>query len=194
MAPDGCAGLGLAGEVGDTRFVWQLQRAYRCKQSRGVLCRSAVALGRDVLERLGQENQEPDPADWLKLLDEFIDQVVANSQLFLLHERNHNAFEELEHSEHHKAEHEDLGAQLRRFLAKPSIPLALRVRMACSIGAVFGALVGAGEAFGDVAVSEVAELVREAVHGLMDPTVTPARGAVIPDPIPDTPQGAGVQA
>jgi AcrR family transcriptional regulator len=150
------------------------------------------ALGRDVLERLGRENQEPDPADWLKLLDEFIDQVVANSQLFLLHERNHNAFEELEHSEHHKAEHDDLGAQLRQFLAKHSIPLALRVRMACSIGAVFGALVGAGEAFGDVAVGEVAELVREAVHGLMDPAVTPARETVIPEPIPDTPQGVRV--
>src|SRR5580692_6586102 len=35
------------------------------------------ALGRDVLERLGQEKDDPDPADWSKLLDEFIDQVVA---------------------------------------------------------------------------------------------------------------------
>jgi hypothetical protein len=145
-----------------------------------------------VLEHLGQQNEDPDPADWSKLLDEFIDQVVANSQLFLLHERNHNAFEQLELSEHHKAEHDDLEAQLRRFLARSSIPLALRVRMACSIGAVFGALVGAGDAFGDVPVGEIAELVREAVHGLMDPAVTPAREAVIPEPIPDTPQGVGV--
>jgi AcrR family transcriptional regulator len=126
------------------------------------------ALGRDVLGRL-QQKPDPDPADWVKLVDKFIDQVVANSQLFLLHQRNHNAFEQLDRSDNHQAEHDDLEGQLRRFLADPSFPLTLRVRMACSIGAVFGALVGAGDAFGDVPVDEIAELVRESVHGLLDP-------------------------
>ncbi|HEX4019038.1 MAG TPA: helix-turn-helix domain-containing protein [Frankiaceae bacterium] len=134
------------------------------------------ALGRDVLDRLGNLDAAADRGEaWSELLDQFIDQIVANRDLFLLHQRNHNAFEELDHSAHHHAEHEDLEQMLRRFLADPSIPLARRVRMACSFGAVVGALMGAGEAFGDVPTSEIADLVREAVHDLMRPREQPRR-------------------
>jgi hypothetical protein len=38
--------------------------------------------------------------------------------------------------------------------------------MACSIGAVFAALMGATEVFGEVDTDEVAAYVREAVHDL----------------------------
>lgn len=149
------------------------------------------SLGRDVLDQLGDSDTAdgslPDPADWSRLLDEFIDQVVANRELFLLHERNHSAFEQLEKSEHHQTEHDDLEQRLRRLLGKPSIPLALRVRMACSIGAVFGALMGAGDAFGEATADEVVALVREAVHGLLDPASAAAREPLIPA----TPQGVG---
>jgi AcrR family transcriptional regulator len=134
-------------------------------------------LGRGVLDRLDSSGgAAQDTATWSKLIDQFIDQVVANRELFLLHERNHNAFEQLEKSEHHQAEHDDLEAQLRRFLASPAIPLALRVRMACSIGAVFGALVGAGEAFGKVDISEIAGIVRDAVHGMLATSAQPEVG------------------
>jgi hypothetical protein len=43
------------------------------------------------------------------------------------------------------------------------------VRMACSIGAVVGSLMTAGDSFADASVTEVAELVREAVHDLLQP-------------------------
>lgn len=130
------------------------------------------ALGREVLERLGNLDAAPDKSyAWAELIDQFIDQIVANRDLFLLHQRNHNAFEELEHSEHHKAEHEDLEARMRRFLADPSIPLAKRVRMACSFGAVAGALIGTGDVFADVEPEEIAALVRDAVHDLLEARV-----------------------
>ena len=66
---------------------------------------------------------------------------------------------------------EALAQRFRRFLANPSIPLAQRVRMACSIGAVFSALMGAGGMFGAVSVDEVAALVRSAIGDLF-----PAQG------------------
>ena len=47
------------------------------------------------------------------------------------------------------------------------IPLADRVRMACTIGAVFSALMGAGAMFGDASTDEVAGYVREAVRDLL---------------------------
>jgi AcrR family transcriptional regulator len=136
------------------------------------------ALGHDVLGRLGDLDEgHHTPDEWLVLLDSFIDQVVANRDLFVLHQRNHNALEELEHSEHHVAEHDDLEQQLRRFLASPAIPLARRVRMACSIGAVVGVLMGAGEAFGDVPPAEIADLVRDAMRDLLGSNRTPNRAA-----------------
>jgi AcrR family transcriptional regulator len=126
------------------------------------------ALGRQVVDRLGDlDADKVDTTAWVQLLDELIDQVIANRDLFILMQRNHGAFEALEHSQHHDAEHADLEQQLRSFLASSAIPLAKRVRMACSIGAVVGALMGAGDAFGDAAPEEIADLVREAVHDLI---------------------------
>jgi AcrR family transcriptional regulator len=126
-------------------------------------------LGREVLDRLGNLDAAADKTlAWMEMLDQFIDQIVANRDLFLLHQRNHNAFEVLEHSESHTAEHEDLEAQMRRLLADTSIPLTRRVRMASAIGAVLGALMGAGEAFPDATPEEVAEIVREIVRELLE--------------------------
>jgi len=128
------------------------------------------SLGHDMLERLGTiDNAQHSPDAWLELLDFFIDQVVANQDLFLLHQRNHNAFEELERTEHHDADHDDLQQQLQRFLATPTIPLAQRVRMACSLGAVMGALMGANHVFGDVPATQIADLVRTITHDLLHP-------------------------
>jgi AcrR family transcriptional regulator len=105
---------------------------------------------------------------WPGLLDEFIDQVVQNRDLFLLHQRNRSAFERLAGNEQHEAENADLEEQFRRALSNPAIPLAHRVRMACAIGAVLVALMGAADAFGsDASPTEVAEIVRAAAHDLI---------------------------
>ncbi len=122
----------------------------------------------DVLDRLGSYDVETHDFDtWVALIDHFIDQVISNRKLFLLHERNFTALQALEKTEHHEAEHEDLAEQLRQFFASTAIPVAQRVRMACSIGAVMGALMGAGEVFADVPTSELSGLLRDAVHDLL---------------------------
>jgi len=125
-------------------------------------------LGRDILEQLGRPDAGETAAAWPDLIDEFIDEVLANRDLFVLHQRNQNAFEQLAGNERHRAENEDVEERFRRFLANPAIPLAQRVRMACSIGAVLTALMGATALFGDdVSMDEVAQYVRTAVRDLL---------------------------
>jgi len=127
------------------------------------------ALGRDTLDRLdGLEDPGADVETWVAVLDNLIDEVLANRTLFLLHARNRSAFEQLEQRAHHIAEHEDLQETLQRFLANRAIPTTLRVRMACSIGAVMATLMGAADAFGDIAGEHLAALVRQAVRDLLD--------------------------
>jgi AcrR family transcriptional regulator len=125
-------------------------------------------LGRGILDQLDQYSDERESvAAWPRLLDEFIDQVLANRELFLLHQRNQSAFEQLAGNERHAAENDDLEQRFRKFLSNPEIPLQRRVRMACSVGAVFGALMGMTGIFGDVSTDELAKLVREAAHDLL---------------------------
>jgi AcrR family transcriptional regulator len=125
-------------------------------------------LGREALEQLEQLEDGQARADaWPGLVDHFIDQVVDNRELVLLHQRNHSALQELTNNERHRAENDDIEQQFRRVLESPSIPLAQRVRMVCSLGAVVSALVGAEGLFGDVPMPELAELVRDAVRDLL---------------------------
>ena len=123
-------------------------------------------LGRTVLDELSRVDEGAAVSAWPKLIDEFIDQVVANRDLFLLHQRNQNAFEQIADDERHRAATEDFEERFRRFLGNPAIPLAQRVRMACSIGAVMSALMAAGAVFGDEPPDRIADLVRAAVRDL----------------------------
>jgi AcrR family transcriptional regulator len=126
------------------------------------------ALGHEALEELGNLEDGQARADaWPRLIDSFIDQVVDNRELILLHQRNRNALELLQDDERHRAENEDIEQQFRRVLQSPDIPLQRRVQMACSIGAVVGTLASGDAVFGDVPMDELAELVRAAVQGLL---------------------------
>jgi AcrR family transcriptional regulator len=126
------------------------------------------ALGREALERLNGLEDGPERADaWPGLLDDFIDQVLSNRELVLLHQRNHGALEQLQDSERHRAENDDIEQQFRRILQSPAIPLERRVRMACSIGAVVGTLASGEAVFGEVPMGELAELVRAAARDLL---------------------------
>jgi AcrR family transcriptional regulator len=131
------------------------------------------ALGRGLLDQLDQlEDDRQAVALWPRLIDAFIDEVVQNRDLFLLHQRNHAAFHQLADNERHQAENEDIEQRFRRFLANPAIPLVDRVRMACSTGAVMTALMGGdvGGMFGDVSTAEVAAQVRAVVRDLFPAT------------------------
>src|SRR6202789_2483059 len=92
------------------------------------------ALGREALEELERLEDGQERADaWPGLVDRFIDQVLENRELVLLHQRNHNALEQLADNERHQAENDDIEQQFRRVLESSAIPLAQRVRMACSL-------------------------------------------------------------
>jgi AcrR family transcriptional regulator len=137
------------------------------------------ALGSEGLARLVQVSKDGAGIESLvAVLDQFIDQVFENRKLFLFHVRNEHALEQLEHSEHNQAEHADMQEQLQRLLGNPAFPLPVRVRLACSIGAVMSALMGSSEVFSDVPADQLSELVRGAVHDLMaldDPPGQPMR-------------------
>ncbi len=99
---------------------------------------------------------------WGALLNELLDQMLAQRKIFLMHERNQAALEKL-HRKDHDDEHDDIQQRFRQALADPSLPLRDRVRMACSLGAVLGGLFMAGDAFDSVSSAELGSLVRDAV-------------------------------
>jgi AcrR family transcriptional regulator len=103
---------------------------------------------------------------WGSLLDGLPDQLAAHRKLFLMHERNQAALEKL-HRKEHDAEHDDIQQRLHQALADPSLSLRDRVRMACSLGAVLGGLLMAGEAFDNVPSAELGSQVRDAVRDLL---------------------------
>jgi AcrR family transcriptional regulator len=123
-------------------------------------------LGHDALSRLGSD--ETSVVSWSGLLERVIDQMLANRKLFVLHERNRAAFEQL-HRDRHDADHDDLEGRFRRVLSDPTMPLKDRVRMACALGAVMSGLLLAGDIFADVPSATLGEMLRQAVEDLLDP-------------------------
>ncbi|HEY1368982.1 MAG TPA: helix-turn-helix domain-containing protein [Gaiellaceae bacterium] len=125
------------------------------------------AMGRTILDQIdGLEDESQIVAAWPALLDQFIDEVVANRDLFRFHQRNERALHQLTDNERHRAENDDLEERFRRVLGSAAIPLADRVRMTCSVTAVLGGMMAGSEVYGDVSVDEVASIVREVVADL----------------------------
>jgi AcrR family transcriptional regulator len=121
--------------------------------------------GRNALSQMSSD--EPVTlAQWGQLLDEIVDEMLAQRTLFLLHERNQAVLEKL-HREDHDAEHEDIQNQFRRVLADPRVPLRDRVRMAASFGVLFSGLVLTGDAFTDHDDRELGQLLREVLHDVL---------------------------
>jgi AcrR family transcriptional regulator len=120
--------------------------------------------GKEALERM---DDGPVTLElWAELLDEVLDQIVAQRQIFLMHERNQAAIEKL-HSKAHDAEHEDLQNHLRLILGDSSLPLADRVRMAASVGVLFSGLLLSGEVFAGAPNDEMGKLLREVLHDIL---------------------------
>jgi len=105
---------------------------------------------------------------WGSALNELLDQMAAQRRLFRMHERNQAAIEKLHlHRKDHDDEHDDIQQRFRQALGDPSLSLRDRVRMACSLGAVFGGVLMAGDAFRDVSSAELGFLVKDAVRDLV---------------------------
>jgi AcrR family transcriptional regulator len=121
--------------------------------------------GLDALSQLG--DQTPTPERWADLLDKIVDQMLAHRKIFLLHQRNQAAFENLHRSEEHDAQHEDLQANFKRVLSDERISVRDRVRMAASFGAVLGGIFMTGDAFSNVSSTELSEILRDAIGDLL---------------------------
>jgi AcrR family transcriptional regulator len=122
--------------------------------------------GAESLDRLVDEPVTLDI--WESLLFSLLDEMLAQRPLFLMHERNQAVLERL-HRKDHEAQHEDLQVRLRQILSDPAIPLRDRVRMSCSLGAVFSVLLIGGGALVDQDSEELAALLRDAIHDLLAP-------------------------
>lgn len=92
---------------------------------------------------------------------------MSQRKIFLMHERSQAALEKL-HRKDHAAEHDDIQQRFQQALADPSLSLRDRVRMACSLGAVFGGLILAGNAFDNVSNAELGPLIQDAIGDLVD--------------------------
>jgi len=120
-----------------------------------------------AFERIG--DAEIGPEQWAKMLDAMIGYLISNRRVFMMYERNRAAVEQL-HAKGggHLNGKVDLEDELQRILADPRVPLRLRVRMACSLGAVMtGLMMTAGDAFSSVPPTKLAKLVREAMADLL---------------------------
>jgi AcrR family transcriptional regulator len=122
--------------------------------------------GRDALAQVDPAALGPE--GWLAVLDGLIEQILRHRSLFIFHERNRAALEEL-HRERHDADHQDLDLLVRQVLSNPRLERRDRVRMACTIGAVMGPLLLSGEVFADIPSEELGGLVREAARDLLAP-------------------------
>lgn len=125
-------------------------------------------LGREVFEQLDSlPDDAARAAAWPVILDSFIDLLLKNPKLFLLHIRNRAALRAVDHDEHNRNENEDMSRRVGQLLTSPAIPLERRVRMACAVGAVAVGLVGSGEAFVDVPLAELTGHVRAVVAEIL---------------------------
>jgi AcrR family transcriptional regulator len=120
--------------------------------------------GKAALERL--TGQTVTLQLWGSLLNEVLDQMLAQRKIFLMHERNQAALEKL-HRNDHDDQHDDIQQRFLQALNDPALSLRDRVRMACSLGAVFGGLLMAGNAFNNVSNAELGSLLRDAVDDLV---------------------------
>jgi AcrR family transcriptional regulator len=121
--------------------------------------------GREALAQL--DSTEATPEVWASLLDRMIEQMLSQRALFIFHERNQAAIENL-HQERHEADHDDLQMRFRQALSNQELPIEVRVRMACAIGAVMGSIAFAGDVFGDVPSDELGAMLRGAVGSLLE--------------------------
>ncbi len=129
-------------------------------------------IGRRGLLRLGEE--PTGMATIARLLDEMIDDMLANRKIFVMHERNRSALEAI-HSKDHSDAHDDLIEHIGRLICEPSLPLRDRVRIACAIGAMMSGLMMSVQLTERAQPADLSAALREVVADLLGPRPRAAR-------------------
>ena len=134
------------------------------------------AMGREVLDELEAVPDGPARiAAFRPMLERLVVTMVGNRQLVLLHRRNQSAMEALHANKRNRLENEDLERRLVRILSSDAIPLTVRVRVTCAIGAITETFFESGDAFADVEPEELADQVRAAISDLISAQMPPAQ-------------------
>jgi AcrR family transcriptional regulator len=120
--------------------------------------------GQRAIHRLGQVPVGVE--SWARLLDETIEEMLENRKIFVMHQRNWAAFEQLHHVGHAET-HEDLENQIGHWMSDSSIPLRDRVRLACAAGAIMAGLLVSGSMMKDVPSDQLGAELRDAVGDLI---------------------------
>jgi AcrR family transcriptional regulator len=117
-----------------------------------------------AMERLGDSS---DSGSWLAFLDWLIEQLAANSRLFLMYQRNASVIGEVHRKDHREPEVEPEQLFLSR-LGDPALSLDQRVRMAGSLAVVVsGAALAMQPGAPAVEPAELAASLRRAVRDLL---------------------------
>jgi AcrR family transcriptional regulator len=103
---------------------------------------------------------------WGELLNELIDQILPQRQIFLMNLRNEATLRKL-HNRTHDAENEDIQNRLRLILSNPKIPLRDRVRMGASLGVLFSSFFLSGDAFAGSSEVDLGTLLREVLRDVL---------------------------
>ncbi|WP_432133084.1 MULTISPECIES: TetR/AcrR family transcriptional regulator [unclassified Streptomyces] len=109
-----------------------------------------------------------DAAAWQRAFDQIIEIALANRQLFMVWDRNDDAFQKL------FADDPVLGPQIEaqgeplgRLFADPSLPPADRIRLGCAFGAMMGPLVMYTSFYEDLSTDVLREHIRSTVSALL---------------------------
>jgi AcrR family transcriptional regulator len=124
-------------------------------------------LAREPLAELEQLDAQGRVDAWPGLIDRFAEEIIAHRELILLHQRNANAFKQLEADGVHQAENADLQARIRGVLDDPGIPLDRRVRMIGSIGLVLTIILSSDGLLADASLPELAAHARAAARDVL---------------------------
>jgi AcrR family transcriptional regulator len=120
--------------------------------------------GKEALDSLDDEPMTIER--WGQLLDQVVDQMLAQRKLFLMHQRNQAAMEKL-HSEAHEAANDDIQNRFRKILLDDRVPERDRVRMAAAFGAAFAGLFLAGDSFSDSDTSKLGDMLRDCIRDII---------------------------
>jgi hypothetical protein len=109
-----------------------------------------------------------DPGQWLTVFDHLIGEMLVHRKLFLMHDRNRAAFEELHLKEQvHENAHDDMEEQFRRVLNDPDVPLHDKVRLTCAQGVILAGVILSGDELSEVSSADLATELRSAVRDLL---------------------------
>jgi AcrR family transcriptional regulator len=123
-----------------------------------------------ALAHLGPGPVEPE--DWQRFLDQAVEDMLANRKLFIVHERNRAAFDEIQQQYPH--EQPELDQRVRAIWADPSVDTQKRFRMAASFVAAMSSAMLVGDIFSHLSTEQARTMIHNIVGDILAPLHTPA--------------------